>query len=320
MGAEDASGRSKRSIGVGRWAARRTARYTVSRALPGQLSVPMAGAFRLSFTRYPAALALVALVYSRTRVLIAQSALVGVVVEDSSRAPLVGVEIVLEGSGRKVLTTPSGRYLLDNLEEGGHSILFRHVGSRAVRLRVQLRPRDTVRYDAAMVREGPQELEPLEVTAGSPKPTGIGREGFEERRRLGFGKFIDSTELRRSENRRVPDMLRAVPGVRIVRFRECERNSPNRCGPVEERAATGRGDTSLYRRSGRDEYCWMSVIWDGHPLYWSSSGTSPPDLGRLMRVAEIHAIEIYRSAGEAPTEYSGASGQCGVILLWSRRG
>jgi hypothetical protein len=171
-----------------------------------------------------------------------------------------------------------------------------------------------------MVREGPQRLEPLEVTAESPKPRGIDREGFEDRRRLGFGKFIDSTELRRSEHRRVSDILRGLPGVRIVRFRECDRSASNRCGPIEERAATGRGDTSFYRLGGRDEYCWMSVIWDGHPLYWSGSGTSPPDLGRLMRVADLEAIEIYRSAGEAPTEYSGASGACGVILLWSRRG
>jgi len=251
---------------------------------------------------------------------LAGQALTGTVRQDSTGRPLAGVEVLLEGSQRQTSTDATGRYLLGQLPTGNHVVLFRSVGYRPVRIRVSLSVGDTTRADAAMVREGAQQLDPVEVKALPSAPRGIGREAFEERRRMGFGKFIDSTELRRNEQRRVSDLLRGIAGLRMVRFRECDPPGSSRCGPTEERAASGRGaGTSMIPRSNQD-YCWMSVVLDGAVLYRSGGSSPPPDFSRDFRIANFESIEVYRSSSEVPTEYGGTSAACGVILLWSRRG
>jgi hypothetical protein len=246
----------------------------------------------------------------------AQGVLAGTVREDSTARPLAGVEVLLEGTDRRILTDAAGRFLLDGIPAGTRVALFRFVGYRAVRLRMQLAAGDTVRNDVTLVRQGVQQLDPLEVTAAPARPRGIGREALEERRRMGFGRFIDSTDLRRMEHRRVSDVLRGIPGLNLVRFSDCP---PSQGCMVEERAASGRGETSMFR-GGRDTYCWMTVYLDGAYLYRSGGIGKPPDFSRDIRVAALESIEIYRSASEAPPEFSGAVGGCGVIVLWSRRG
>jgi len=245
----------------------------------------------------------------------AQSMLFGHVRQDSSGTPLAGVEVVLEGSAQRATTDAQGRFRLGNLPDGLQTALFRLVGYRPVRLRVRLLQGDSTRADAVMLKEAVQQLDPVEVAGKPNAPRGVGVETFEERRRLGFGRFIDSSELRRHELRRIADVLRGVPGLNLVRWREC---SGRTCDPVEERAASGQGAiTSI--RGGLKEYCWMTVLLDGHYLYTAGSGNRPPDFSRDFRVAELQAIEIYRSSSEVPPEFGGAVGGCGVIVLWSRR-
>ncbi len=66
--------------------------------------------------------------------------------------------------------------------------------------------------------------------------------------------------------------------------------------------------------------CWSSVFLDGMILYRSWSNAPPPDWSKDFYVNELDAIEVYRSAAELPSEFGGTVGECGVIVLWSRRG
>jgi len=63
----------------------------------------------------------------------------------------------------------------------------------------------------------------------------------------------------------------------------------------------------------------MSVMLNGAVLYQGGSGRRPPDFSRDIRVSELEAIEVYRSSAEAPPEFGGTTGACGVIVLWTRR-
>ena len=257
------------------------------------------------------------LLITATATSLAGQTLRGTVRQDSSGLPLANVEVVLEGTTFRAVTDASGRYLLSGASAGNRVALFRLVGYRPVRLSVKLVADDTVQGDVALIREAVQQLDPIEVAGKTPGPRGIGREAFEERRRMGFGFFIDSSDLRRSENRRVSDMLRGISGLNLVAFRDCP---PNRSCPTEYRAASGRGETSMFRGGGRDDYCWMTVILDGNVLYNSGGLMPPPDFSRDFRPADLHAIEVYRSSAQVPPEFGGTVGQCGAILLWSRRG
>jgi hypothetical protein len=249
------------------------------------------------------------LLLALTGPLSAQVPVSGVVREDGSGRPLAMVQVIIEGTQRADSTDSAGRYRLE-APAGTRVALFRLIGYRPVRLRLQLVRGDSTTANVELVRENAQQLEPIETRAAPSAPRGIGVEAFEERRRLGFGKFIDSTELRRSGNRRLTDLLRGVPGVRMLYFLE----DPSRPWDFEWRAASGR------KQNAGGEPCWMSVVLDGAPIYRSGSQSRPPNFHReLFEVSSLEAIEVYRSPAEVPQEYGGSSEQCGLLLLWSRR-
>jgi hypothetical protein len=233
--------------------------------------------------------------------------MMGTAIEDSTRRPLAGVEVILEGTKKQTTTDGSGRFLLNDLPTGNKVVLFRFVGYRPQRVRVMLNKSDTTRVEAVLISDRVR-LEPIVVTGAPDRPRGIGREAFEERRKLGFGKFIDTTELRHRDYARISDVLAAL-GVHMMQYQEG--------GRLEMRAASD-------RRIGQVP-CWMGVILDGVTLYKAvSTGTvsnfPPPDFRRDFSVDNIEAIEVYRSASEVPMEFGGSSASCGVIVLWTTRG
>lgn len=241
--------------------------------------------------------------------LTAQAVIMGTAIEDSTRRPLAGVEVILEGTKKQTTTDGAGRFLLNDLPTGNKVVFFRSVGYRPQRIRVVLNKTDTTRVEAVLVSDRVR-LEPIVVTGTPDRPRGIGREAFEERRRLGFGKFMDTTELRHRGYARMSDVLASL-GVHMIQHQE------DRGGSLVMRAAST-------RRLGQVP-CWMGVILDGVTLYKAvSTGTvsnfPPPDFRKDFSVDNIEAIEVYRSASEVPMEFGGNSASCGVIVLWTTRG
>jgi hypothetical protein len=165
-----------------------------------------------------------------------------------------------------------------------------------------------------LTRSGVQELAPIEVKARPDPPRGMGiRESFEERRRLGFGKFIDSTVLRANEHRRMVDLLRGIPGIQFLWVPVLDCTLPRSRCPRE-----------LYARSTRTSRvsgsCFASIYEDGRMIYRSDGPGNPPDWSREFSINEYEAVEVYRSAAEVPIEFGGPASQCGVVVLWTRRG
>lgn len=112
----------------------------------------------------------------------AQVVLTGQVREDGSRRPLAGVQVLIEGVKRDPVTTDSGGKFRLDAPSGNRVALFRMIGYQPLRLRLQLTKGDTVEAVVELVKEGAQQLEPLETTARMPGPRGVGIEAFEERR------------------------------------------------------------------------------------------------------------------------------------------
>jgi hypothetical protein len=248
--------------------------------------------------------------------LAAQSAMSGTVREDGSGRPLLGVEVILEGTGRAATTAENGRYLLSGLTPGRTTVVFRMVGYLPVRVPVLLVAGDTLRANATLIASE-VVLDPI-VVEGKPSTVGVGmgREAFDERRRLGFGRFYDSATLRESEHLRLDDLLRRQGGVAVVQQdvegdRKWIAFHPSRRGP------------------GGDLNCAMQVYHNGvkvgvggilNKAMTRAQGrvVDPPDL-RMFDLSSLHAVEVYRSAAQVPQEYGGSTAGCGVILLWSRQ-
>jgi hypothetical protein len=124
-----------------------------------------------------------------------------------------------------------------------------------------------------------------------------GRQGFERRRSLGLGVFLDSAVLaERSRGAIYPaDVLRGVPGLRL-------RNPRGR---------------STVARSVRGWGCMVTLV-DGHPMNF----VYPREMHHFMETNDMIAVEVYREFSEVPEEFRihAHSGifPCGVIAYWTR--
>jgi hypothetical protein len=233
------------------------------------------------------------------------------------------VDVIIEGTTHRAVTDESGRFQV-SLAPGGYVALFRLIGFAPLRLAIRAESIDTAWANAFLVPSA-LPLPPLEVTAKPDGPRGLGLEAFEERRKLGFGRFIDSTELRKSEHLQLPDMLKRVPGILL-----------------EDRGANQHVAMST-RRSGLTwegpTRCPMQIVVDGVVVYRTQAPVNipshfpngepnpaagigarmgPPRLEDWM-IRELTAIEVYRGASETPIEFGGSGAGCGTIVLWTRR-
>jgi hypothetical protein len=219
----------------------------------------------------------------------AQAVLAGTIRDDSTGRPLEGADVLIESSTKRGTSLASGGYAISGVPAGNHVALVRLVGYAPIRIAFRASGNDTTWLNARLTRSV-QPLEPVTVEA---KPDFIAADRlrtFEENRRLGFGKFMDSTYLRKWEAVSFSVLVARVPGVTVV----CHR-----------------GRRPCYAASNRSG-CPMRVFVDGMPSRLT-------DIGTDWRVSELEAVEIYRSAAELPAEYNSASSACGVLALWTRR-
>jgi hypothetical protein len=234
----------------------------------------------------------------------------GTVRADSSGQPVSGVEVLLQTGGRKAVTNSSGRFVFESIQPGSYTALFRLVGFRPILQSVRVTGRDTVWVNPLLVA-GAVELPPIETVAEENRPRGSGLEAFEERRKMGFGEFIDSKELRELEHLRLGEVLRRRTRVVL----KGPRGGPANFSAGQPVYASGSRQVGP---SGLP--CWMQVIVDGQPLYRSGLDKVPPDLHNEFTTSEMEAIEVYYGAGGTPSEFNSAGAACGTIVLWTRRG
>lgn len=116
--------------------------------------------------------------------------------------------------------------------------------------------------------------------------------GFVDRARMGFGRFLTPVDISESRAVSTTDLL-------------------TRTGRVTTRYRVG-GDEVLMR--GILGYCTPFIYLDGIRV--------SPDIP-LDAIAPIHileAVEVYRSAEQAPPQFAVGLTRCGVIVLWTRSG
>jgi hypothetical protein len=214
----------------------------------------------------------------------AQASLSGTVRDSSTNDGIAGVEVLLEGLGRRALTDSRGRYSIGELPAGSHVLLIRMVGYRFVTTRLNIVADKAARRDITLAREAVR-LDSIAVTARVPGPRGSGLEALDERRRRGFGRFLDSDELRRSEHLTLITLLRRL-GVE-----------------VRGRQVVGRNR------------CPMTLYLDGVRIK-----DPPQNLLNSFTVFGLAGVEVYASVAQIPQQFDGLDQTCGVLVLWSRRG
>lgn len=202
--------------------------------------------------------------------------------------PLPNAIVGVAGTGRSARTNDAGRFELVELPSGTQLFEARALGFEPLRTPVNIIDADTTTVSYALSRL--VMLDTVKVRAIRAAAMGRDMVAFENRRRLGNGKFFGPDELNAIDPIRFSDLVWRVPGVRVV--------------PVMG------GDRILMRGFGLTAYCSPDIWLDGMRLANDGSMDS------FISPQWLRAVEVYARSEMAPAQYTGMSG-CGVILLWS---
>lgn len=254
---------------------------------------------------------------------------------DNAHVAVVWAEYLLTSSSaaqtsrtRAAVTDGRGMYRLCGVPTD-HQLLFQtafdgNMSPTPLRIeRVSRTRRYDVRLDTNRRRVAPavaaapaaapaQALTPVEVSAER-----VVIPEFEARRAAGIGHFITRADLDKAKQQRMGDLIAKVPGARVWRARTGS----------SAWVATGRGSggqrmpagDAADQRRGAGQACYADVWLDNANVYTYRVGAALFDVNSIPP-QHIEAVEVYPNSATIPLRYArGASQQCGVLIIWTRR-
>lgn len=202
-----------------------------------------------------------------------------VVVDDATQVP-----IHLDGSFR-----------VAGLAPGTRRVSVRSPGHRAANVLM------TVDSGRAVIALITLARAPLVIV--QRRPTAVATDAqlveFRKRRATGGGYYLDRAEIAKKNPRTLTDLLRGVPGVRLI-----ARGAGYTYTTTHFQRLPGAGDDA-------GNLCDMMIYVDGQPFLIEGG-----DADTRIPVAEISALEVYAAASSVPRRYAGTTAACGVILVW----
>lgn len=134
-------------------------------------------------------------------------------ITDSLRNPVEGVDVFIRPSGRRTRSDAAGRYTISDLDKGGYVVSVRKVGFAAQQVDLSLGKGGRLEQNFVMAR-AVAKLDTIRVTA-SGKCEGFSLAGFECRKRMGKGLFLDYPDIDAKDQRLTADLFRTIPGFRV---------------------------------------------------------------------------------------------------------
>lgn len=244
----------------------------------------------------------------------------GTIFRDTTGQGLSGVEVLLPELQERGITNVAGRFEIHALPTGTWILQIRHPGFKEIVDSIEIRSGRDAQHDYRMVPVA-QELNSVRVTAPESRSMSPAMRGFEERRAAGFGHFISPAELRKIENRKLSEILRALPGTSIYSYRSFRFLGSSR-GMTSIPDPRGRGagpgmKHAIVPDAMSPVACWVQVFLDGGRLFTPNSGFDAIDIDQFEG-RQFEAIEFYGGPASTPTQFGGTGATCGTLVLWSR--
>jgi Carboxypeptidase regulatory-like domain len=251
----------------------------------------------------------------------------GVVVFDSTKAPVEGAEVALPELRLSARTDAMGAFRIGGIAAGEHRVSVRHVGFGAADTRVVFQESETVERRVVLGR-----AVVLEAMTISERMNDRYMPGFEENRRLGLGHFMTRAELEKYTGMKLLTALQNMtPSFRAILGRggafaypisnhtppvhACPKIvSPKDC--AENQGAYWPDDSE--RRQGIIVACYALVYLDGVLMNGAKEPTEPFDISTIAP-ERVEAVEFYSGPAQTPLKYSRMSSRCGVLVIWTRR-
>ena len=202
-------------------------------------------------------------------------------VRSTSGAAIAGARIIVRDA-TEIRTDSVGRFTLTSGWLGTRMLDVRALGYQPRRLAVDLQAGNATPIDIILAPFS-NELALVRISASQ------WREGFDGRRTKHVGLFVDEATIRARDPMMVADIVRSLPGVRLVRT-----------GGFSDKVLLGTVRSA----------CEPSVYVDGRLRV---EGTE--NLDAIVQADDVRAVEVYRYAAEVPAQFLSPVG-CGAILIW----
>lgn len=246
----------------------------------------------------------------------------GVVMSDSTHAPIAGADVSLPDLGKTTVADAQGSFRIDSIPPGDHQVRVRAIGYGAADTALAFKENETVRRRVLLGRA--VTLEPMSVEATRPLLP-----SFEENRKLGLGHFLTRADLAAREDMSLLSFLEQMNGMRVIHGNGghawvMSTHSAGSVNPVPPQIEDSMQGAPRSR-------CWSKVYLNDLLVF---SGRLLEERGRsgglsarwepLFDVSpfsayQVEAIEYYAGAAETPLKYQRSDPSCGVLVIWTRR-
>jgi hypothetical protein len=230
----------------------------------------------------------------------AQSTVIGTVYVDSTNRPVRNAEVTIASLGKSVRADSAGNFTLRDIPAGLQFLTIRALGYEPQTQRLPLRDGQVLESDFYL-RRSIQQLAAVDVSAKAAEamPMRMKMAGFEDRQKLGFGRFLTREDFEKAEGRPLGDVIvRRVPGLRFF----------------YPPGSTRRFLVSNRVTSKKAPQCYVRVYVDG--LLFNPGGLPfDPD---TVDPSTLAGLEFHNLAS-TPLQYNRTDGPpCGTLLLWTR--
>lgn len=204
--------------------------------------------------------------------------------------PLPGARIVFWGTGIEANSAANGAYQLRDLPVGTYTVEARALGFLPERRAVDILATGESVANLTLDSFGTY-LDTVKVTTQRIFSSRAIQE-FEQRKKRGFGYFLDEDAINKRNPFFMADLLRTMPGVTVA-------PSPSF------------GSRILMRGSGFQAMCSPTVYIDGMRVF-----NNDGDLDAIVNVQDVRAMEVYTRGSSVPIEFQNLDG-CGSLVLWT---
>ena len=212
-------------------------------------------------------------------------------IRDSAGAPIPGVEVVLLQRPGAVYSDSLGVFRFANVPTGKRALHFRRLGFEPKSLDADIAQDKTLALSVTLDPFA-TEIEGMNVEELTRRRQLLS--DFYDRKSRGFGHFITRDEIEKRSPMNLSDMMRMVPGAKLVPIQ-----GTSMAALRFNRAQTGRDCPPQY---------WV----DGVKAYALNIDDIIP--------SDVEGIEIYPGASTVPPQFNTREGTtiCGVVLIWTR--
>ncbi|HEY0931890.1 MAG TPA: carboxypeptidase regulatory-like domain-containing protein [Gemmatimonas sp.] len=234
----------------------------------------------------------------------------GVVLAANTERPIRNAEVIV--GSRSARADSNGRFSIANVPVGNQTLVVRAVGFQEISEALDV-PKEGIE-ELELVVEPIIELRRVETRANAV-PLSRNLQGFEQRRKMGIGRFLDSTQLALHDTRDwATEIVRRVSSIQFVNYSGRRSLASSRGRTIG--GNTPRGDISDSAFLKAPRACYVKIVLDGIQLYGSMVTEKLLDVNTLG-IPRVAAAEFYTVAQTPPEFNRNGNAPCGTLLIWT---